>query len=74
MKSYNEYLEESINDDMSELHKHVTTSEPTHSNILAMHDKVRAIARKHGIPSSKVYNKVVHNSEAHEKFRTAATA
>ena len=73
MKSYTEYLEESINNDMEDIHKHVTTTEPTHRNILTMHDKVRSVARKHGIPSGRVYNKIVHNKDAHEKFREAAT-
>ena len=73
MKSYSQYLEESINDDMESVHQHVRTAEPTHANILAMHDKVRAVARKHGISSNKIYNKIVHDKDAHEKFRTAAT-
>lgn len=64
---------ESFESDKQLLDHHVTNNEPTLSNINKMHDMVRNISKTHGVSSDKIYNQVVDNASAHNKYREAAS-
>jgi len=65
---------ESFESDKQLLDHHVTNNEPTLSNVNKMHDMVRNISKTHGVSSDKIYNQVVDNSSAHNKYREAASS
>ena len=64
---------ESYESDKQLLDYHVTTAEPTVSNVNKMHDMVRNIAKSHGVSSDEIYNQVKNNNSAHQTFRDAST-
>jgi len=64
---------ESYESDKQLLDHHVTTAEPTVSNVNKMHDMVRNIAKSHGVSSDEIYNQVKNNNSAHQTFRDAST-
>ena len=64
---------ESYESDKQLLDHHVTTAEPTVSNVNKMHDMVRNIAKSHGVSSNKIYDQVKNNNSAHQIFRDAST-
>ena len=75
MISFRNYstLNESSADDIKDLLHHVTKETPSTSNIVSMHDKIRSISKKHGIESSKLYDRVRTNPWAHEKYKEASS-
>ena len=64
---------ESYESDKQLLDHHVTTAEPTVSNVNKMHDMVRNIAKTHGVSSNKIYDQVKNNNSAHQTFRDASS-
>ena len=75
MLSFKNYsnINESSSEDVKDLLHHVTKYTPSTSNILKMHDKIRSISKKHGIPTDELYGRVVKNPWVHQKYKDAAT-
>lgn len=65
-------LHESINSDIEKLIQS-TRNTPTQRDIVGMHDEVRKISSQYGVPSHRIYNKILHDKDAHPSYRAAAT-
>lgn len=73
MKTFNDHLEESASEEIKDLMHHVQHKEPTMSNVVAMHDKIRSISKTHGISSSKLYDRVKSSPTSHSKYKEASS-
>jgi hypothetical protein len=72
MKSFKTFMSTLV-PNLKDLHTHVTTTEPTGSNITKMHDMVNDIAKADGTPRHDIYNTIIDNPRAFGKYKTAAT-
>ena len=74
MKTYKDFILENskLIQDLSDLHKHITTTEPTGSNITKLHDIVHSISQAYEIPHDELYKSVINNTDAHSKYKEAS--
>jgi hypothetical protein len=75
MKTFKTFISEvsKLMPDIKDLHKHVTITEPSGSNVTKMHDMVNDIAKAYDTPRDDIYNTITNNPKAHQKYKDAAS-